>query len=255
VTLVHPGDTQAAFIGLPANAFPSATDSAGVYFGLELLPGTPFDTLLTNTQGRVYSALEVKLSNGDTAIAGGQSATVRLSFRDRNPVDGFVDGTRIRWNTLKIYRHSGVAGEAWIELATTASQYPTATADGWIEAQTTRFSIFQLVGVAASVDLSNVVIGPNPFRPNDGNAATGLPFTGAVGTGIYFSNLPAGVKIEVFTITGRRVMEFQTAASTGQIQWDVRNQDGRDVASGVYLYRIQDLATGQVRTGKLTVIR
>jgi hypothetical protein len=50
-------------------------------------------------------------------------------------------------------------------------------------------------------------------------------------------------------------MEFQTSASTGQAQWNVKNSDGRDVASGVYLYRIHDLATGQSVTGKLTVIR
>jgi parallel beta-helix repeat protein len=249
-------DTQTGMLYIPAGAVPAATDTQAVFIIVAMNTRFEFDALLPGGAARAADVMEVTLSNGDTQLAGGAEALVTLTFLDAN-LDGFVDGTRVPWSTLRIFRHPSTAGGSWEERPTLASQSPTAANGGvgWLRATTTRFSIFQLVGTAVSNNLANFSVGPNPFRPNDGNAATGLPYTGAVGTGIYFSNLPAGVKIEVFTITGRRVMEFQSAASTGQIQWDVRNQDGRDVASGVYLYRIQDMATGQVRTGKLTVIR
>jgi hypothetical protein len=255
IAITNNRDTQAAIVAVPAQAFLNASDTANVYLIVSIRSSNAFDSLLTSpTEHPTWDVVEVRLSNGDTQLAGGQSALVTLSFRDDNQ-DGFVDGTLIRWNSLRVMRHPGTPGGAWEATATTASKDPTATTAGWLQVQTTRFSIFRLTGVAAAANLLNAVVAPNPFRPNDGDPATGLPYTGAAGTGIYFSDLPMQVKIEVYTISGRKVMEFQTTNSTGQIQWDVRNRDGVDVASGVYLYRIQDLATGQVKTGKLTVIR
>jgi hypothetical protein len=248
-------DTQSVTVNVPPQAFLNASDTANVYMSVSIRSSSPFDGSLNSaTRATIGDAVEVTLSSSDTALAVGKTATIRITFRDNNQ-DGFVDGTRTRWNTLKLYRHPGTAAGTWEELTTTADTAPTATRAGWIEARTTRFSIFRLVGVAAEANLNAFIVAPNPYRPNDGNPATGLPYTGAAGTGIYFSNLPASVRIEVFTITGRKVMEFQTSASTGQAQWNVKNSDGRDVASGVYLYRIHDLATGQSVTGKLTVIR
>ncbi len=248
-------DTQTTVVVIPPGAFPGATDTASVYVIVSIRTASSYDSLLTSpTERATWDALEVRLSSGDTQLAGGLAATVTLTFRDDNQ-DGYVDGTLIRWNTLKIMRHPGTSGSSWEMMTTTASQDPTPATAGWIQTTTTRFSIFRLTGVAAAANLLGMTVGPNPYRPNDGNPATGLPYTGAPGTGIYFSNLPAAVRIEVFTVTGRRVMRFETQNSTGQIQWDARNQDGREVASGVYLYRIHDLASGDVKTGKLTVIR
>ncbi|RMH58608.1 MAG: T9SS C-terminal target domain-containing protein, partial [Candidatus Hydrogenedentota bacterium] len=254
VTITNNPDTQTGQVVIPAGAFPSAADTAQVFIIVSFEPSTPFDTALPGTNADVWDALEVKLSNGDTQLANGETATVTMTFRDDNN-DGFVDGTQIRWNTLKIYRHTGVAGDLWEERPTIAKQDPANGQPGWLKTWTEHFSIFRLVGVGASVNLSNVVVGPNPFRPNDGNPATGANYTGAAGTGIFFGNLPAQVEIEVFSLSGRRVFRFSTTNSTGQVQWDVRNGDGQDVASGVYLWRIKDTSTGETRTGKLTVIR
>ena len=63
------------------------------------------------------------------------------------------------------------------------------------------------------------------------------------------------VRIEVFTITGRRVAEFASTNTGGSIQWDGKNDAGADVASGYYAYVVTNLANNERRTGKLGVIR
>ena len=100
---------------------------------------------------------------------------------------------------------------------------------------------------------------PNPYRPNDGNAATGLPFdiTNPRRTGIVFDNIPARVRIEVYNLRGERVFE-ETPSTGGQgfVTWNVQNKHtGQNVASGYYIYIVTDLATGQRVTGKLAIIR
>ncbi|RMH55497.1 MAG: hypothetical protein D6679_11640 [Candidatus Hydrogenedentota bacterium] len=253
--IVNGTDTQGGYVVLPDGAFPVAQDTAGIFLSVSIRSKAGFDTDLTSVTARpVWDALEVSVSSGDTEMAGNKTATVHLTFRDDNQ-DGFVDGTFVRWNTLKIMRHSGIPGDAWEEMPTTASQDPTADTPGFLETITAHFSIFRLVGVAASPNLSTFMVAPNPFRPNDGVDATGRNFTGAPGTGIYFLNLPLKVRIRVFTVAGRKVFDFQTNNSTGQVQWDVTNEVGQPIASGVYIYVVEDLGTGNKKTGKLVVIR
>ena len=87
------------------------------------------------------------------------------------------------------------------------------------------------------------MIAPNPFRPSDGNASTGSPYQrGVAGT-------------EIYAVSGRKVTAFSTTNSGGSIQWDGRNDEFREVASGYYLYVVTDQATGARVTGKLAVIR
>lgn len=65
---------------------------------------------------------------------------------------------------------------------------------------------------------------PNPFIPKWGHTA------------IYIRNLPENSRVQVFTISGRRVAEFpiQSQAET----WNVLNDEGVPLASGVYFLRV-----------------
>ena len=83
---------------------------------------------------------------------------------------------------------------------------------------------------------------PNPF-----NAATAIRYA-----------LPeAGpVRLAVYALNGQQVRSLvQGAVAPGwhMAQWDGRDDAGRAVASGVYLYRLD--ATGGVRIGKMALVR
>ena len=246
-------DSQTAMITLPIGAFKSALDTTNVFLNSTLAGASIVDNQLEIHLAPVLDALVVSLSNGDTTLDTG-SASITLSFDDFDQ-DGFVDNTKIRWNEMSIYTHSGLSGATWKKLTTSAKQDPTSTTSGWLRTTVSHFSIFRLVGPASFASLSNFMVTPNPFRPNDGVASTGTTFTSTPGTGIYFLNLPQQVRIEIYTITGARVFEFSTLNSTGQIQWDVQNDAGRVVASGVYLVVATDLATGERVMKKIAVIR
>ncbi len=95
-----------------------------------------------------------------------------------------------------------------------------------------------------AIDLKTVAVYPNPWVPNDANVENGNS------SGIRFDNLTSSARIQIFTVSGDRVVDAQGNASW---IWDGKNMQGNDVFSGVYLYVVTDGALS--RSGKLTVIR
>ena len=86
-----------------------------------------------------------------------------------------------------------------------------------------------------------------PFRPNAGNSAR----YGTWAQGIRFTNLPGYGKIKIYTLSGELVRELPVALVTET--WDVKNTDGKLVASGVYIW--EATAGSGRKTGKLVVIK
>ena len=83
---------------------------------------------------------------------------------------------------------------------------------------------------------------PNPF-----NSQTVLA---------YFLHAPSPASVEVFALTGQRVAVLQQGlqqAGYHRLRWDGRDDAGRPVASGMYLYRLMTEET--VLTRKLILLR
>jgi hypothetical protein len=80
---------------------------------------------------------------------------------------------------------------------------------------------------------------PSPFRPRDGHNAM-------------IFNAPDGSTIRIFDLNGNRVAELRTAGAG--VLWDVRNESGEDLASGVYLYLVTDPAGNKFKN-RFMVIR
>ncbi len=95
--------------------------------------------------------------------------------------------------------------------------------------------------------LDQVKAGPNPLMLNDEQNNL-----------FYFRNLTANSQVKILTAAGRlvRILDQEDGSeilgSTGQ--WNGRNENGRLVSSGVYLYLVTD-EEGHAATGKLLVIR
>ena len=94
-------------------------------------------------------------------------------------------------------------------------------------------------------------------RPESFALAQNYPNPFNSGTVIRF-DLPAAqaVELAVYNLSGQQVTTLVTGpreAGTYSVRWDGRDDDGRELASGVYLYRLR---TGtQVETRKLLLIR
>ncbi len=101
--------------------------------------------------------------------------------------------------------------------------------------------------VADELEISHVLNFPNPFA----NLTT---FT-------YFLSLPADeVAIRVFTLSGRKVWETESAggcAGYNAFEWDGRDQEGDELADGVYLYKITARSGRKSVSalGKLAIVR
>ena len=100
-------------------------------------------------------------------------------------------------------------------------------------------------GPAANVALVGVV--PNPYRAAEA-------WNPAGGHEMHFVHLPAQARIRIYTLAGDLVRDIRRADPVRDFErWDLKNDVGRDVASGIYLYRVE--AEGFTFQSRFVVIR
>ncbi|MFA5976322.1 MAG: T9SS type A sorting domain-containing protein, partial [Elusimicrobiota bacterium] len=90
-------------------------------------------------------------------------------------------------------------------------------------------------------DLSTIRIYPNPWRKDKHQ---GHPVT--------FDTLPPNSTVKLYTLSGHWIKTLNTA--TASAEWNLDNDAGDKVASGIYLYVITNDQGQRVR-GKVVVIR
>jgi hypothetical protein len=90
-------------------------------------------------------------------------------------------------------------------------------------------------------DFSAVQVYPNPWR-SDKHA----------GKSVTFANLPMNASVKIFTTSGHLARDLGTV--NGSVTWDLKNDSGDKVASGIYLYIITDGQGDKVR-GEVAVIK
>lgn len=95
---------------------------------------------------------------------------------------------------------------------------------------------------------------------------------------IYFYNLPALADVKIYTMTGDLVEEFRHDAASydgsgikwfddfsglkvpaqfagGEHAWDLISKFDQAIATGLYLFTVKDLATGDVKRGKFVIVK
>lgn len=111
---------------------------------------------------------------------------------------------------------------------------------------------------------------PNPYRVNaawDGTLESERK--------LYFYNLPARADVRIYTIAGDIVGEFTHDSNTysgdigwfsnfsedprvlpgGEHAWDLQSNANQILTSGLYLYSVKDLSSGETQTGKIVIIK
>ncbi len=101
-------------------------------------------------------------------------------------------------------------------------------------AEEQKFSLFRPVE-----DMSQIVIYPQPVRAENKE--------------LIFAKLPQKAQIQIFNLNGILVKTLDQVNEYGGLHWDLTDQSGNHVASGIYLYRITD--GKQDKIGKLVIVR
>ena len=102
--------------------------------------------------------------------------------------------------------------------------------------------------VKSNIDLSNVKVVPNPIYPInkwDKNVTDRKA---------EFINLPAECDIYIYNVAGDLIRHLVHNNGTGTEEWDVRNKNNQDIASGVYVYLIY-VDDNTKKEGTFAVIR
>ncbi len=86
-------------------------------------------------------------------------------------------------------------------------------------------------GPTANLALVGVV--PNPYRATETWNPSG-------DHELHFVNLPAQARIRIYTLAGDLVRDLRHSDTVRDFErWDLRNEVGRDIASGIYMYRVE----------------
>ena len=95
-------------------------------------------------------------------------------------------------------------------------------------------------------DQTELLIFPVPYKPNSG--------TKYDGDGITFLGLPDGSNIKIFNVAGELVYETTIKNANKNFVWNVQNNSGNKIASGIYIYYIVS-SDGTKYKGKLAIER
>lgn len=214
---------------------PTVVDPAKITLAINkaLAEGNPlhYPIQSTITEFNLYDASGTRVS---TPLA--EAAIIAVYYNDADN-DGIVDGTNpaIQARNLLLYRLDENNG-LWVRVPGSAVN----TVDKYVYAPVSGFSVYTIMSTPA-LSLSNAYAFPNPFKPSAGH------------TTVTFTNLAAQCTIKVYTLTGELIKVIQETDGDGQNTWNVKNEAGENLTSGLYLFVIK--SADDTKTGKLVVIR
>jgi hypothetical protein len=87
--------------------------------------------------------------------------------------------------------------------------------------------------------LKNIKVYPQPLKPQHDK--------------LIFANLPGDVEITIYNMNGRPVRHLMAEAYYGGLKWDLKDDNGNTVTSGIYLFNITWKNTSE--QGKIVIIR
>lgn len=109
------------------------------------------------------------------------------------------------------------------------------------------FSVYALIG-GNDTNVSAVYAFPVPWKPRSSDTA----HYGNLSGGITFTSLPTQGTIRIYTLLGELVTSIDIPAGSTTVSWLGTNGRGENVASGVYLWKIE--SGSNHKTGKLMVV-
>jgi len=175
----------------------------------------------------------------EPALIKNNRTAIIVTYSDYNKEDAYPDtsgGVSDAYLTLFLQlRARGDSTFAYKEGAfemTVTPNYPLSDLDVF-NFSTSRFYETELLPDLRS-QLASVKAVPNPYFPGQG-------YNGAV----RFINLPQGAVIRIFDVAGRLVRSMTHDSARPYLDWDLRNEANRKVASGIYVVHVTLNNVGQ----------
>ena len=120
-------------------------------------------------------------------------------------------------------------------------------------------------GTAAPETVGEVAVVPNPYRADISYSAYNPPWE-SPGKGrqrwveqdrrVQFINIPNPCEIKIYTLAGDLVQTiFHNDAERGFADWNLTSSVGQTVASGIFLFSVEDNKSGNVQVGKFVIIK
>ena len=120
-------------------------------------------------------------------------------------------------------------------------------------------------GTAPPQTVGEVAVVPNPYRGDIAYHSYNPPWEKPGGTRdlwmeqdrrIQFINLPANCEIKIYTLAGDYVETIKhNDPSKGYEDWSLTSSIGQAISSGIYLFTVEDMRTGEVQVGKFVMIK
>jgi len=140
-------------------------------------------------------------------------------------------------NLLRIFRLNEIARK-WEE----QMDYRIDASNNKIALSVDHFSVFEVMQ-KITFGFSGLIVYPDPFKAKEAKDEC-----------VKFINLPKEVIFRIYNIAGELVYKKEYEDTQGGITWDGKNNDGRKVATDVYIYLLED-NNGHKKKGKLLVIQ
>jgi hypothetical protein len=191
--------------------------------------------------GEIREFVAYDVSNTRITDALASDATVYIPYRDDNN-DGYVDNVTPPAKVSALLNYKLDEGnKLWVRVP--GSVVDTATK--LVSTAVKGFSVFTAMASPAN-DLSLAYAFPNPFKPNSNLGHVSVTFT----------NLASSCTIKIFTLSGdlvRSITHTDSAGSLAQEVWNVKNDAGENVMSGLYFWVIK--SSTDTKMGKLVIIK
>lgn len=144
-------------------------------------------------------------------------------------------GTKLRARTLSVYRLNEEKA-LWVRL-------PSSRVDLNARSVTVSAPGLGVFSVSGQMDtrLETAYAYPVPFRGERGDSA------------ITFGDLAEVATVRVFSLPGRLIKTLEEKDGDGELVWDVRDEEGDPLSSGVYFYLIE--SPTDKKRGKLVILR
>lgn len=120
-------------------------------------------------------------------------------------------------------------------------------------------------GTEPPATVGRVAVVPNPYRGDAGYESFNPPWEKPPSSRsrwleqdrrIQFINLPGRCTIRIYTLAGDPVQTLHHESETqGYEDWNLTSSVGQAIASGIYLFTVEDLNNGEVQTGTFVVIK